>query len=405
VRVRQSEIMADRVSRRKLLTAAGTMSVIGSAGCSELPVSIGDSRDIGKRDDSLSDEWPTIGQNPRNTKFNPGGAGPKDDPSVEWTYEAEHIFTPPALAGDTIVLSGIESLTILNTDGTRRWETTYQGIFDELRKYTSPVVVTEDIICSAVRRDDRRFQLVGFTPSGEVQWSIDIGNPASGATPFVTHVDGVIYASFGTRYDEIESPATVAINAETGDILRSMGAGEVSFTYPLITERYLLTHAANDRLYAFDTESGDIQWEFDTLNNRILRPVVSDDTVYVQYGNGVVGLSLEDGSISVEATDRFGGEFALVDGVVIEPADDTLRAYDLQRDNVLWEQEYPASLNPPAVADGVAYIGGEDKRIRGIEIATGDELWSRQLDDDVMRPIVAQDRVLAVSGDTLYSLG
>lgn len=93
-----------------------------------------------------------------------------------------------------------------------------------------------------------------------------------------------------------------------------------------------------------------------------------------------------------------------MDDVIIEPAGDTLRAYDLQRDELLWEQEYSASLNPPAVADGVAYVGGEDKRIRGVEIASGDELWSRQLEDDVLRPVVAQDRVLAVSGDTLYSL-
>lgn len=98
------------------------------------------------------------------------------------------------------------------------------------------------------------------------------------------------------------------------------------------------------------------------------------------------------------------GEFAFVDDAVIESVGDKLRAYDLQRDELLWEKDYPARLNPPAVADGIAYVGGEDKRIRGVEISTGQELWSRQLKDDVMRPVVAQGSVLVVSGETLYSL-
>jgi outer membrane protein assembly factor BamB len=194
----------------------------------------------------------------------------------------------------------------------------------------------------------------------------------------------------------------MAINPDDGEILWSK-QHDISFTYPLVTDERVLFHA-NERLQAYEIETGDTLWEFDTLNNRIARPVVADDTVYVEYGDETVGLKLNDGSKGPEITKSFEGEFAFVDDAVIESVGDKFRAYDLQRDELLWEKDYPARLNPPAVADGIAYVGGEDKRIRGVEISTGQELWSRQLKDDVMRPVVAQGSVLVVSGETLYSL-
>jgi len=75
-----------------------------------------------------------LGQNPQNTKFNPGGAGPKEGPDIEWTYDVEYIFAPPVIRQDSIALSGIESLTVLDRGGTLRWQEAYQGVFDEVRE-------------------------------------------------------------------------------------------------------------------------------------------------------------------------------------------------------------------------------------------------------------------------------
>lgn len=399
--------MTNLVSRRGLLTSLGTSIAVGMAGCSGslsgLSRNSGGSRTIGERDTSLPDEWPTLGQNPHNTKFNPGGEGPKDEPSIEWTYSSGHIRAPPAISRSTVALSGVETFTILATDGTERLAINYSGILDELRSYSFPVTITDDIVCSAIRdRPGSPFRVVGYTHTGELDWEFELGNPSSGATPFVTHHNGSIFVSLGTAYDEITSPSIMAINPDDGEILWSK-QHDISFTYPLVTDERVLFHA-NERLQAYEIETGDTLWEFDTLNNRIARPVVADDTVYVEYGDETVGLKLNDGSKGPEITKSFEGEFAFVDDAVIESVGDKLRAYDLQRDELLWEKDYPARLNPPAVADGIAYVGGEDKRIRGVEISTGQELWSRQLKDDVMRPVVAQGSVLVVSGETLYSL-
>lgn len=400
--------MEDRVSRRRFLTTAGTAVALSSTGCSQLPGGIGQnsgvSRNIGERDESQPDEWPTLGQNPQNTKFNPGGAGPKDEPSVDWTYESENIFAPPVTNGDRIALSGIGTLSILNADGSARWTTsTGSGLFDELRSYSYPIVMTNEAVYTSTGGTlGTPLRIVSYSHDGDLRWEIELGDPSGGATPFVTYYDGIVYASIGANYSEIDSPSVMAISPDEGQAVWSE-THNVSFSYPLVTEQAVISDT-NERLQAYDRETGNSLWEFDLLDTRIVRPVLGDGTVYVQYGNDTVGLSVDDGSTSIEATDSFGGRFAFVDDVIIEPAGDTLRAYDLQRDELLWEQEYSASLNPPAVADGVAYVGGEDKRIRGIEIASGDELWSRQLEDDVMRPVVAQGRILTVSGDTLYSL-
>jgi outer membrane protein assembly factor BamB len=305
------------------------------------------------------------------------------------------------MAGSSIGLSGIEHLTSLNLDGSRRWRIDYAGLFDETRSYMFPVVVTENIVCSSIREEvDNSMKLIGYTHDGELRWEVELGEVDRASTPSITHENGILYVTFST----FSGVSMWAVEVESGEVLWSESLDTVVFVDPVVTEQFVLLPTGDEQLLALGKESQQVEWEFELLDSRIPRPVVSDDTVYVQYGNDTVGLSVDDGSTSLESTDSFGGRFAFVDDVIIEPAGDTLRAYDLQRDELLWEQEYSASLNPPAVADGVAYVGGEDKRIRGVEIASGDELWSRQLEDDVMRPVVAQDRVLAVSGDTLYSL-
>lgn len=388
--------MSGHISRRRVLTTLGSGIVVGGAGCSELSGGIaqdsGTGRSIGERDESQPDEWTTLGQNPQNTKFNPGGAGPKEEPDIEWTYDVEYIFTPPVISDDSIVLSGIESLTTLNLDGTQRWSVGYSGVDGgNFRTYHYSVSLISDVVCSSTFNEDYVMELVGYNHEGDLLWEIEVDNGTMPETPFVTYYDDTLYVS--------TTDSTFSLDPSTGEVSWSV---DEWFPSIIVTEDIVL----GDTMVAYDRENGEAEWEFDTLNDQApLRPVVADNIVYVQYGNdGIIGLNVEDGSISMEATDRFGGEFAFVDDVVIEPAGDTLRAYDLQADEVLWEQEYSAALSPPAVADGVAYVGGEDKRIRGVEIASGEELWSRQLDEDVMRPIVAQGRVLAVSGDTLYSL-
>jgi outer membrane protein assembly factor BamB len=350
-------------------------------------------RTIGERDESQPDEWPTLGQNPKNTKFNPGGVGPKEDPDIDWTVDSEGIFAPPVISDGTIALNGVRELLALNSDGTQRWNVEHNGPFDDARPYPYSSLVTEDIVCSSIWGEDGPMKMVAYSHTGNLLWEIDGSDSSYPLTPLITYSDGTLYAS--TRND-IQS-----INPSDGEVLWSAGD---TFIQLVVTDDLVLAHPQDDSLVTFSKDNGEREWEFDTLGGNIPRPVVNDETVFVAYGNDMVGLNLEDGSISMEATDSFGGEFAFVDDVIIEPDEDTLRAYDLQREEVLWEQEYSASLNPPAIADGVAYVGGEDKRIRGIEIASGDELWSRQLEDDVMRPVVAQGRVLAVSGDTLYSL-
>jgi outer membrane protein assembly factor BamB len=400
--------MEDGLSRRRLLTTAGTAVALSTAGCSQLPGGVGQnsgvSRTIGERDDDQPDEWPTLGQNPQSTKFNPGGAGPKDEPSVDWTYDSENILAPPAMAGSSIGLSGVEHLTALTLGGSRRWSITYTGLLDETQPNTFPVVLTEDVVCSSIRRDDEPAKLVAYTHDGELLWTVDLGEIYGSGTPFVTQDSGIVYVSLPVNFTEFGGAGIIAVDINGGEILWSENLDPLLPVAPVITEQFILSPTGNEQMLALNKQTGEVEWEFELLDRDIVRPVVSDGTIYVQYGNDTVGLSVDDGSTSFEATDSFGGRFAFVDDVIIEPAGDTLRAYDLQRDELLWEQEYSASLNPPAVADGVAYVGGEDKRIRGVEIASGDELWSQQLEDDVMRPVVAQDRVLAVSGDTLYSL-
>jgi outer membrane protein assembly factor BamB len=221
------------------------------------------------------------------------------------------------------------------------------------------------------------------------------------STPFVGFDSGVIFVSLGGRYERVAFPGIVALDAETGDLAWS-NAHEYSFTYPVVTEQVVISQS-NDLIQAYERGTGELPWEFDTLESRITRPVVAGETVYVQYGNDTVGLDLMDGSLRMEATEEFGGEFAFVEDIVIESDGDTLRGYHVEHETVLWEHEYAATLSPPAIADGVAYVGGEDKQLRGIKISSGEELWSLQLNDDVKRPVVAQERVLAVSGDTLHS--
>jgi outer membrane protein assembly factor BamB len=138
-----------------------------------------------------------------------------------------------------------------------------------------------------------------------------------------------------------------------------VNAGGASYPdNPLLLDGAL--YLADAGLARFDRNGITEQWRI-LGGIQVLEPVAAGDRVLVGTSRGLYALSSDDGEI-------------------------------------LWHIPAEQTLYSPTVASGIAYLGGQDGRLRAVTIADGRELWSRKLPGKwVYSP--------ALSGDTLITGG
>ena len=146
-------------------------------------------------------------------------------------------------------------------------------------------------------------------------------------------------------------------------------------------------------------------------------PIVVGNLLYVAAENGYLyALDVENGSISDRGWRRPQGQperlEPLVSGpaydpindlVVVTSEDGNLYAYDDDTGEQIWDRPFSAGdkiWSTPAVSNGVAFFGSHNGYIYSVNLATGEEEWSRRTDGVVAgRPLLVDGMVVAGSFD------
>lgn len=231
--------------------------------------------------------------------------------------------------------------------------------------------------------------------------------------------DGTVYAGGAGRWangDRV-SDAVYALDAETGRRRWQTSFEDVWFERPAVVGTTVYVFGSEDVLYALDTATGEERWRYvDATNVGHLR--VADGTVYAGGHDRLVALDSNTGDVRWQyATDGpvyrplavAGGCVFVNDSGEHWPASGTayLRVLDAETGELVWSYDYPddcdAAFAAPTVGDGVVYVGGGSHdygdgrgRVVALDTATGNERWSRVVDQPMNEAMALAHGILYV---------
>jgi outer membrane protein assembly factor BamB len=278
----------------------------------------------------------------------------------------------------------------------------------------------------------------------EVRWKYELGEGTSSTAAIAV---GVVYVG-------ADNGKLVALDLRTGKPKWEFRAADAIQSAPTIVAGLVIFGDEAGVVQACDTQTGVLRWSFKT-NGRVISSANSkeDRLVFGSYDGGLYCLRIGDGGLiwkydvgeRVHGTPAIADEFVLVaacdgnlhvvglsDGALVRKValgsvsgaaaavrgsrvflgtyGEQVLAIDWQAGQVLWRFEDPKRqfpfLSSAAVTDELVIVGGQDKRLRGLEADTGKERWQLAVKGKIdSSPVVVGQRVFVGSADgSLYGV-
>lgn len=326
-------------SRRRFLTALGTVSTAGLAGCAALgeqPYSPG-------TDDST--EWPMPGYDRGFSAYNPDAAAPRNDVTERWAVELGGLgpTARPVVAAGTVLVPTSAALVALALDtGEERWR------HGEQQPWASAPVVHDGV--AFVGFADQRGLLALDVETGDELWSVETDGTIEAAPTFDM--------GFRHLYAGDDTGTIYQVDPANGDVtLRGEVFGPV-------------TALAHDDTLLVGTESGEVYDMFvhhekftglwrRKLDGWVTSLVASDGDVFAGTFGGPV-YSLRDGADVGTSRWEVGHgamQLAATGRDVVGSDGGGLETYDSRSGETRWERggRFGAA---PAIAGDTVYVGG-----------------------------------------------
>ena len=203
--------------------------------------------------------------------------------------------------------------------------------------------------------------------------------------------------------------------------------------------RQVLFGGGDGRLYSFEPSTGRSLWSFDAnasarpppqgrdRNAFVATPIVADDRIFVAVGRdpevgsapgglwslkgdgeGVVGNDIVRWWVGGKAFGRSIADVAIFDGVLYAAdVEGYVLAIEVSTGRELWRYDALASVwATPAVIDGLLFVADTDGEVAILEAGRTLELLREvQMPAAIYRaPVVSEDKLLLMTGTTLYAL-
>lgn len=198
----------------------------------------------------------------------------------------------------------------------------------------------------------------------------------------------------GDRYNTGFAPQSAGVDANP-DVKWAFEAQDSFWGSPIVANGTVFAGSADNRLYAIDAESGQLDWEFEANHRIETTPAYADDTVYVaSYDKHLYALSADTGEKQWELeTDGLVRSSPKVVGDTVyigagchnlacqwygdnPPEAGWVYAIDVETGEVDWVFE-PGNevLGTPAVGKRSVYIGSSDGNLYALDRSSGEEQW------------------------------
>lgn len=240
----------------------------------------------------------------------------------------------------------------------------------------------------------------------EIDWTFETEDSLA-ATPLI--VDGTLYVG---SHDE----HFYAIDAETGEEEWSVDLGTSARRTPAYADGYIYISGSRE-LLSIDAENGAVQWREDGTDSNPYYPIVVDDeTGVITDDEYLWRFDLETGALE-QVIDLLPDPFemgvsgapAVVDGTAYVGYEDRLGAVDIETGDREWEFEPEdggiVHQISPAVANGLVFIGDVDGNFYAVDAESGDLEWEYSDAAEVSSsPSVADGTVFFGDADRVVAL-
>ena len=299
---------------------------------------------------------------------------------IDWTFEtAGPVHSSPALAGNKLYVGSDDgSIYALDVhDGTML------SAFDAGGRVRSSPSVLDD--SDGIRR----------VYIGDEGGSLTVLGPNLITAAWAHEADGEIYASPALEEDMFYYGAVDQNFYGVGRRAPGAPSGSEQWAHS-DTGHHILSTAAiagetayvgsqNFRVYAYDTQDGEVQWKFPTEGAVFSSPAVHDGVVYVGSNDGnlyAIDSDTGDELWQYPTDDWVRSSPAVRDGIVYVGSNDgTVYAVDAETGDREWEFETGGPVrSSPALRQEVVYIGSGDGNFYALEADTGDEVWSQDIE-------------------------
>jgi outer membrane protein assembly factor BamB len=331
-----------------------------------------------------------------------------------WAFETgDNVASRPVVAGDTVVF-GSENRSVYGLDagtGEERWKVETGGPVVSSPAFTEGVVV--------IGSDDGA--VYGLDPAtGDRKWFYLVKGP----------VEAPVTADNGVAYVASRSGELTALDARTGKEIWSSSPGDVLRTAPAVNETDVFVVDDSHDLLAFDRQTGKKEWEIPN-GTFVGPPLVVGEGLMVARSDGNIQRLDTDGertegwkgagagnpidgdpTFSIGPTSGGGAVWAATDKAAV------LRLGPATGPAPIEPTWAAAFSNPPFSGDVTQYTAtgyrgdalllgasnnvylidvesGEARRVGGLDAASG---------GPVSEPVVADDTLLATSGETLHAV-
>jgi outer membrane protein assembly factor BamB len=252
--------------------------------------------------------------------------------------------------------------------------------------------------------------------TGNRLWTFDMSAPAHSAP---TAAGGKVFVVSSTNVLHAINQADGSEAWQYAGIPET--AGVLSAASPAVSGGTVVVPYSSGEVIAFDTETGELKWAdavvrstrtlaVSGLSDVAASPVVYQGAVYATGVSGrTIAVSLSDGerfweqNIGSASTPAISGN-----AIFIVDLEDHLVALDRSSGQVFWRTELPvvrkkrffSVWSGPTLAGGVLWAVSNDRRMIGVDPATGNIVVERELSSPAyIKPIAAGGQLLVLAAD------
>jgi outer membrane protein assembly factor BamB len=304
-----------------------------------------------------ADEWRQFRGSSRMTGVS--ASTPPATLKLLWSYDAGDVIDSSAAIADGVVYVGAGSGDLLALDlasGALRWKYTTENLFGE----SSPAV-------------------------------------GAGAV-YIGDLGGVVHA----------------VGIPDGKALWTFKTGSEIKSSPVVVNNAVLIGSYDGHLYSLDASTGKVRWKVLTKGQVHATPAVLDQLTFIAGCDAIFrAIRVSDGREAYQIeSGAYTASSPVVDGdrAYFGTFNNEVLALDLKKRAVLWRYSLADAQFPfyssAALAGGRVIIGGRDKNVHAIDVATGQAAWTFATKARVdSSPVVAAGRVYVGSSDgRLYVL-
>ena len=170
-----------------------------------------------------------------------------------------------------------------------------------------------------------------------------------------------------------------ALDIEKGEIIWENNVVSIS-TRPVLNNNILYCGSTNGNIYAFNCETGKINWAFHTDNEIISSPILKDDTIYFGSSDGFL-YAIDAGEKELKWKFETGGPIVSSpvinnDKIYFGSWDSNLYSLNLENGRLNWRFTTGWGIDSsPLYYNNIIYVGSEDNNIYAIDADNGKLKW------------------------------